>query len=145
METHYQVLNVSCDASFSEIKQRFQQLIIEHHPDKQNLLLKDKDEDRAQHILQAWNVLRNEEKRRAYDIELQIKTQKETITINDEIDLDDMEYNEESASYSLKCRCSGIYCITEEELEDGIDVIGCDNCSLKIRVIYDVVDDDDDL
>ncbi|CAO3609276.1 unnamed protein product [Cunninghamella echinulata] len=44
METHYQVLNVSCDASFSEIKQQFQQLIIEHHPDKQNLLLKDKDE-----------------------------------------------------------------------------------------------------
>ncbi|CAO3609272.1 unnamed protein product [Cunninghamella echinulata] len=73
-----------------------------------------------------------------------VKTQKETITVNDEIDLDDMEYNEELASYSLKCRCSGIYYITEEELEDGIDIIGCDNCSLKIRVIYDVVDDDDD-
>ncbi|CAO3623828.1 unnamed protein product [Cunninghamella blakesleeana] len=141
METHYQVLSVSSDASFTEIKQQFQQLIIEHHPDKQNLLLKDSNNNQAQRILQAWNILRNEEKRKAYDIELQIQNQKETITVNDEIDLDDMDYDEKSASFLLKCRCSGIYQITEEELEDGIDIIGCDNCSLKIRVIYDIIED----
>lgn len=34
--------------------------------------------------------------------------------------------------------------ITEDELEAGIDVVGCNNCSLKIRVLYDVVEEDDE-
>ncbi|KAI8640903.1 hypothetical protein BD408DRAFT_418999 [Parasitella parasitica] len=54
-----------------------------------------------------------------------------------------MEYSIAEGSYSLVCRCSGDYVITEDELETGIDVVGCNNCSLRIRVLYDVVDDDE--
>lgn len=61
--------------------------------------------------------------------------------INAEIDLDDMEY--ESNAYYLECRCSGKYTITEDDLEQGIEIVCCDNCSLRIRVLYDIVDEDE--
>ena len=53
-----------------------------------------------------------------------------------------MEYSEETLTFSLVCRCSGIYAITENDLEQGIDVVCCDNCSLRIRVLYDVVEEE---
>lgn len=55
-----------------------------------------------------------------------------------------MEYNEDEKSFSLVCRCSGEYVITEDELETGIEVVSCNNCSLRIRVLYDVVEDDEE-
>jgi diphthamide biosynthesis protein 4 len=55
-----------------------------------------------------------------------------------------MEYDDEKMCYLWECRCSGDYIIAEEELEAGIEVVGCNNCSLKIRVLYDVVEDDDE-
>lgn len=69
---------------------------------------------------------------------------KKDVAIGAEVDLDDMEYNEDEASFSLVCRCSGDYVITEDELEAGIDVVGCNNCSLRIRVLYDVVEDEEE-
>ncbi|ORX48568.1 DnaJ-domain-containing protein [Hesseltinella vesiculosa] len=140
MESYYDVLNIPHSASTDLIKQRFQQLIMMHHPDKQQ----DKDtDDRAQQILRAWEVLRNADKRRAYDLELQLKEQKAHVVINEEVDLDDMEYDEDLASFSLVCRCSGVYVISEKDMELGMDTVGCDNCSLRIRVLYDIVDEDD--
>lgn len=54
-----------------------------------------------------------------------------------------MEYDEEEKSFAQICRCSGEYIITEDELETGIDVVGCNNCSLRIRVLYDVIEEDE--
>lgn len=68
---------------------------------------------------------------------------KKDLAIGAEVDLDEMEYNEEDRSFSLVCRCSGDYVITEDELETNIDVVGCNNCSLRIRVLYDVVEEED--
>jgi diphthamide biosynthesis protein 4 len=72
-----------------------------------------------------------------------VAAHKEKVTINADVDLDDMEYEEQECVYSLMCRCSGYYVISENDLEQGNDVICCDNCSLRIRVLYDVVEDDD--
>ncbi|KAI8064449.1 DnaJ domain-containing protein [Gongronella butleri] len=141
MDTHYSVLNVAQSASTDQIKQRFQQLIMQHHPDKQGS--RDNDEY-AQKILQAWDVLRDVEKRKAYDIELQLREHKTKVVINEEVDLDEMDYDEEKREFQLLCRCSGTYTITEDELEDGIDTVTCNNCSLRIRVLYEEVQDDDD-
>ncbi|KAI7900648.1 uncharacterized protein BX663DRAFT_517114 [Cokeromyces recurvatus] len=140
MSTHYEILQVSETASLDLIKQRFQQLILEHHPDKS----KSNDDTRAHRILKAWEVLRNPTSRKNYDIELQSQRNKKDLAIGAEVDLDDMEYNEDEGSYSYVCRCSGDYIITEEELNEGIEVIGCNNCSLKIRVLYDVVESDEE-
>lgn len=86
--------------------------------------------------------MRNATSRKSYDIELATQRNKQDMAIGAEIDLDDMEYNEETCSFALVCRCSGDYVITEEELELGIDIVACNNCSLRIRVLYDVIEED---
>ncbi|KAG2207214.1 hypothetical protein INT47_012267 [Mucor saturninus] len=138
MSTHYEVLQVSESASQDMIKQRFQQLILKHHPDKNT---QQANQDQSHAILKAWEVLRDTTRRRAYDIELECQRNKQDMAIGAEVDLDDMEHNEAQQSFSMVCRCSGDYVITEDELEVGIDVVGCNNCSLRIRVLYDVIEE----
>ncbi|KAI8375823.1 DNAJ heat shock N-terminal domain-containing protein [Blakeslea trispora] len=140
MSTYYEILQVSETASFALIKQSFQRLILQHHPDKRS---ENEDDSKAQKILKAWDVLRDPVGRKEYDIELETQRNKEDMAISAEVDLDDMEYIEEEKTFSLVCRCSGDYLVTEDELEEGIDVVGCNNCSLRIRVLYDVVDEED--
>lgn len=41
-------------------------------------------------------------------------------------------------------RCSGRYVITAAQLEEGYDTVCCGSCSLYVRVLYDVVDEDGD-
>ncbi|CAO3682631.1 unnamed protein product [Rhizopus stolonifer] len=116
MPTYYEVLGVSETASTELIKQKFHQLILEHHPDK----------------FQEMTIT----------VQLN-KSKKQTRPCHGaEVDLDDMEYNEEEKSFSLECRCSGTYEITENDLENDIDIVGCNNCSLKIRVLYEVLEDE---
>lgn len=52
-----------------------------------------------------------------------------------------MTYCEDEKSYSLDCRCGEGYLITEDELEDNIDVINCSGCSLLIKVNYECCDE----
>ncbi|KAF9585468.1 Diphthamide biosynthesis protein 4 [Lunasporangiospora selenospora] len=61
--------------------------------------------------------------------------------VNDDIDLDDMEFDEEAGIYSFPCRCSGEYAISEDELELGIDTVTCSTCSLIVLIHYEVADD----
>ncbi|KAI7882539.1 DnaJ-domain-containing protein [Lichtheimia hyalospora FSU 10163] len=137
METHYEILNVSENASHEQIKARFQQLILLHHPDRNGGSPNDKQ---AQRILEAWEVLRDPAQRKQYDAELSAR---QAAVSNGEVDLDDMIYDEDAQSFSLRCRCSGAYTITENELEQGIDTVCCDNCSLQIHVLYDVVEEEE--
>jgi diphthamide biosynthesis protein 4 len=67
---------------------------------------------------------------------------KQGAVINEDVDLDDMDYDEETESFSMPCRCSGSYTIYEKDMELGVNTASCDNCSLIIRVLYDVVEDD---
>ena len=48
------------------------------------------------------------------------------------------------AYYTHPCRCSGVYTITERELEAGVDVVGCEGCGEWVGVGYEVVDDEDE-
>ncbi|KAJ2752676.1 Diphthamide biosynthesis protein 3 [Coemansia pectinata] len=65
----------------------------------------------------------------------------------DEIEIEDMEYDEDSFTYFYPCPCGDRFEITLDELKDGDDVAKCPSCSLLIRIIYDpddLPDDDDD-
>ena len=46
--------------------------------------------------------------------------------------------------YSSVCRCSGEYLITEHDLENGHNVVCCTDCTLSIRVLYNVLPNDAD-
>ncbi|ORX74563.1 zf-CSL-domain-containing protein [Linderina pennispora] len=55
----------------------------------------------------------------------------------DEIEIEDMEFDEDTELYHYPCPCGDRFEISLEELEAGEDVAKCPSCSLIIRVIYD--------
>lgn len=54
-------------------------------------------------------------------------------------DADDED--DEPTHYTHSCRCSALYTITTAQLEDGVDVIGCDGCGDWVRVGYEVLEE----
>ncbi|XP_006816531.1 diphthamide biosynthesis protein 3-like [Saccoglossus kowalevskii] len=59
---------------------------------------------------------------------------------HDEIEIEDMEYDEEEEIYYYPCPCGDRFEITKEDLQNGEDVATCPSCSLIIKVIYDIDD-----
>lgn len=57
--------------------------------------------------------------------------------IYEEVELDDMEFDEIDRTWYYPCPCGDEFFITEEELMDGEEIAYCPSCSLKIRVLYD--------
>jgi molecular chaperone DnaJ len=59
---YYEVLGVSKDASADEIKKAFRRAAVQHHPDKEG-----GDETKFKEINEAYEVLKDSEKRQRYD------------------------------------------------------------------------------
>lgn len=59
---YYEVLGVSKDASADEIKKAFRKAAVKHHPDKEG-----GDETRFKEINEAYDVLKDQQKRQRYD------------------------------------------------------------------------------
>jgi diphthamide biosynthesis protein 3 len=74
------------------------------------------------------------------------------MSIYEEVEIEDMEFDELTLTYSYPCPCGDRFRITLEELHDGEDTAKCPSCTLRITVIYDeddlpelkLTDDDDD-
>jgi diphthamide biosynthesis protein 3 len=60
--------------------------------------------------------------------------------IYEEIEIEDMIYDENDLSFTYPCPCGDLFRVTLEELHDGDDIAKCPSCTLRIRVIYDVDD-----
>ncbi|KAK9767647.1 Diphthamide biosynthesis protein 3 [Basidiobolus ranarum] len=58
----------------------------------------------------------------------------------DEVEIEDMEFDEENEIYHYPCPCGDRFEITLEELYDGEEIARCPSCSLIIRVIYEPED-----
>ncbi len=58
----------------------------------------------------------------------------------DEIEIEDMEYNEQTRTYYYPCSCGDQFMITKEDIFDGEDIAKCPSCSLLLKVIYDIED-----
>lgn len=59
------------------------------------------------------------------------------------VDLDDLDYDEKSQSWTRSCRCGvGGFEVTEDELEKNLEdrelIVGCEGCSLWLRVLFSV-------
>ncbi|XP_060598388.1 diphthamide biosynthesis protein 3-like [Ruditapes philippinarum] len=59
---------------------------------------------------------------------------------HDEVEIEDMEYDEETETYYYPCPCGDRFEITKDDLMTGEDVAKCPSCSLLIKVIYDIDD-----
>ncbi|KAF9970054.1 DnaJ sub C member 24 [Actinomortierella ambigua] len=148
LKDYYALLGLPQDASPSEIKLQYQKLLLQHHPDK---VQQRQEEAKAiesptmlQDIKEAWECLREPAQRAFYDSSLKAQRLRANGQVNDDVDLDDIDYDEESGSYSTPCRCSGEYVVSEAELELGVDTVMCSTCSLIVRIHYEVASDEDE-
>lgn len=64
----------------------------------------------------------------------------ETVTIYDEIEIDDFTYDPETELFQYPCPCGDRFAITLDDLRDGEDVAVCPSCSLMVRVIFEPED-----
>jgi hypothetical protein len=115
-------------------------------------------------ISQAFNVLSSAQSRAEYDAALRLAraatgaggggggggddaaiTRFQTGIEN--VDLDDLEFDEQDGKWYRSCRCGNDrgYTFKEADLEeasdDGVLIVGCHDCSLWLRVHFAVVDD----
>ena len=59
------------------------------------------------------------------------------MSIYEEIEIEDMVFDEETEIYYYPCPCGDKFNISLEELYDGEDIATCPSCTLRIRVIFD--------
>ena len=124
-----------------------------------------------QQLQDAWETLRDEGSRAAYvsphcpgsggrrhlwgllcTVCARVRVQDESYRLGEqaaeahlaEVDLDDMEYDESQACFIWPCRCSSRFIVRESQLEEQLDTFECDTCALKIRVLYEFVDGDEE-
>lgn len=60
--------------------------------------------------------------------------------IYDEIEIEDMTFDETLQIYHYPCPCGDRFEINIQDLRDGEEIAVCPSCSLQIRVIYDAKD-----
>lgn len=64
----------------------------------------------------------------------------EEISVYDEVEIEDMTYDETLQTYHYPCPCGDRFEIALADLQDeSTDIAVCPSCSLMIRVIYEVV------
>lgn len=61
------------------------------------------------------------------------------VRVYDEVDLDDMSYDEIKEVFHFPCPCGDRFEISMAQLRDEVDIARCPSCSLIIRVIFDPV------
>ncbi|ROW04366.1 hypothetical protein VSDG_00910 [Cytospora chrysosperma] len=65
----------------------------------------------------------------------------EDISVYDEVEIEDMTYDETMQTYYYPCPCGDRFEIALADLQDQeTDIAVCPSCSLMIRVIYEVDD-----
>ena len=117
-----------------------------------------------QNILDAYDTLGNENLKQIYDS--QLKRLLKEGPVQESVDLDDMqeilvecsnhspnnnnngtEDSEEECScktfWKKTCRCGGDFAVCETDLENGVQFVGCDGCSLFIHILYQQISEND--
>lgn len=65
--------------------------------------------------------------------------EEENLAIYDEIEIEDMTFDEALQLYHYPCPCGDRFQIALDDLRDEQDIAVCPSCSLMIRVIFDLV------
>ncbi|GMH44877.1 hypothetical protein BSKO_12834 [Bryopsis sp. KO-2023] len=141
METLYDVLNVERDATSQDLRQAYLAAARSLHPDKVGENGKRYAEEGFKKLQAAWQVLCDDEKRKAYDRQLNLLLSSSTMPIQETLGLDEMDEQGNGDSFSYPCRCGDFFMI------DGEDVLKCKlallanlilpcrSCSLHVEVV----------
>ncbi|XP_004638110.1 dnaJ homolog subfamily C member 24 [Octodon degus] len=135
----YGVLGADPSADVSDLKQKYQKLLLMYHPDKQSTATPAEtlEEHRQKFIEvgQAWKVLGNEELRKEYDLQRHEDELRSVGPVHAHVYLEEMSWNEDERSFSLSCRCGGTYSVCEQEVA-ATGLVPCDTCSLMVELLH---------
>ena len=146
--TYYDRLGCSPGASASDLKRAYMARVLELHPDKgagagaagrgNNREAGEGDAFIALH--EAWEVLRDESRRKEYDLQLRVAAQHACLDAerSAEVDIDDLEFSQSRNLFLHRCRCGDTVEVPVSSLDRGEEVFGCDSCSLSVRVLYEL-------
>jgi diphthamide biosynthesis protein 3 len=62
------------------------------------------------------------------------------MSIYEEVEIEDMDFDEAELVYTYPCPCGDKFRITLEDLWDGEDTAKCPSCTLRILVIFEESD-----
>ncbi|KAK5663631.1 hypothetical protein OQA88_4062 [Cercophora sp. LCS_1] len=151
--THYQILSLPStlpvDADPAPlIKRAYRLALLSHHPDKQNGSTPVYTIDQ---ISLAYAVLSNPLTRQAYDKSLVTNSLPSNFQTGIEVvDLDDLAHDSNKGEWYRSCRCGNEkgYRFGEDDLEEAVDLgelmVGCVDCSLWLRVLFAVVEEQEE-
>lgn len=160
MSNHYERLGLAprprdSTLSAEAIKHAYRQALLLHHPDK---LQERQKKDLSQPLISvdqitiAYKVLSDPELRAEYDFALlhEASNAREQGRVHqtglETVDLDTLDFQDDSETWTRSCRCGDPkgFIVSELELEKHIDegelTVGCRGCSLWLRVLFSVED-----
>lgn len=161
--THYQVLNLTAlaiensDATAALIKRAYHRALLRNHPDKaRKSSAQEETTYTVDQISQAFAILSSPTKRAEYDMALRLARNagddgqlSRFQTGIENVDLDDLEFDENEERWFRSCRCGNDrgYTFQEQDLEEAQELgelmVGCHDCSLWLKVHFAVLDDDE--
>ncbi len=168
--THYEVLSLPKDFLESQkdptilIRRAYHRALLRHHPDKAAAAQQQPrpgDAFTVDQIADAFAVLSYNKARAEYDKALVLQLGRSSFgrgsgepnfqTGVESVDLDDLALDPSpGGGWYRSCRCGNErgYVFGEADLEEAADdgelMVGCQDCSLWLRVQFAVLDDDDD-
>ncbi|XP_019375061.1 PREDICTED: dnaJ homolog subfamily C member 24 isoform X1 [Gavialis gangeticus] len=134
----YDILGAKPSDCLTELKRKYQKLVLLYHPDKQSADVPAGEvEERVQRFIeidQAWKILGNEETKKEYDLQRREDDLTQEWPLDAQIYLEDMSWNNDEQCYTFLCRCGGKYTISKNETEE-VSLVCCDTCSLIIEIL----------
>lgn len=113
--SHYDVLGLEPGCSHLELKAAYRRLLVQTHPDKQCEPQQDGEparhdtQNRLSAIQDAYAVLRDAERRREYDRQLQAEAVQQQVHPWQRITPDDMDSHDVEDSRTYDCRCGEVF------------------------------------
>ncbi|RFU24429.1 hypothetical protein B7463_g11910, partial [Scytalidium lignicola] len=154
-----QALRDDSNGSVKTIRSAYRRALLHNHPDKSQVSQRAAaTSSKVVHysidqISQAYATLSNPKLRAEYDKQLRLQTVRSHIgeryhTGVEIADLDDLDVDEANGIWYRSCRCGDErgYLITEQDLEetaaDGELNVGCNRCSLWLKVLFGVMEEE---
>jgi len=134
MDDYYKILGIDRSSSTDVIKKSSQRLLLKHHPDKSTI---DNSSDFIK-IQEARATLLDVDKREVYDRQLKEQELEVSKPIYSKVEVNELEFDQETNEYFMECRCGGLYIVDVKETTNATvaDIIfsPCTNCTFHLEI-----------
>jgi len=124
-----EILGCVPGASLEDLRMAYLRLAKQYHPDKTG---GGKPGQEFLDIQLAWETIVKR---------TEVKRKEESAAQS--VDLDEMAYDEVRDAYTHPCRCGDLVVVPGSALEKNLAVFACPSCSLKIRVEYEEIGEEE--